>query len=157
MSDANPVFLSQDEVQPCHVPLIHPPSTPSTAPANPRTASIAGNTRSRSRRADFLPFAASQDERGLRRFNSSTSTLRRLGKAFAPPEKIGTLDDLVITTDRKLFAVLQVGGFLGLGGYLVALPYESLAIDDHGSKITLTGASKDAVQKLPEFQYPKSS
>jgi hypothetical protein len=72
-------------------------------------------------------------------------------------EKIGTLDDLVITTDRKLFAVLQVGGFLGLGGYLVALPYESLAIDDHGRKITLTGASKDAVQKLPEFQYPKSS
>jgi PRC-barrel domain len=72
-------------------------------------------------------------------------------------EKIDTLDDLVITTDHKLFAVLQVGGFLGLGGYLVALPYESLAIDDHGRKITLAGASKGAVQKLPEFQYPKSS
>jgi sporulation protein YlmC with PRC-barrel domain len=72
-------------------------------------------------------------------------------------EKIGTLDDLVITVDHKLFAVLQVGGFLGLGGYLIALPYESLAIDDHGRKITLAGASKDAVQKLPEFQYPKSS
>ena len=72
-------------------------------------------------------------------------------------EKVGTLDDLVITTDQKLFAVLQVGGFLGLGGYLVALPYESLAIEDHGRKITLAGASKSAVQKLPEFQYPKSS
>ena len=72
-------------------------------------------------------------------------------------EKIGTLDDLVITTDQKLFAVLQVGGFLGLGGYLVALPYESLAIADHGRKITLAGASKDALQKLPEFQFPKSS
>lgn len=71
-------------------------------------------------------------------------------------EKIGTLDDLVITMDHKLFAVLQVGGFLGLGGYLVALPYESLAIDDHGRKITLAGASKDAVQKLPEFQYQNS-
>jgi hypothetical protein len=72
-------------------------------------------------------------------------------------EKIGTLDDLVITMDHKLFAVLQVGGFLGLGGYLVALPYESVAIDDHGRNITLAGASKGAVQKLPEFQYPKSS
>ena len=72
-------------------------------------------------------------------------------------EKIGTLDDLVITKDRKLFAVLQVGGFLGLGGHLIAIPYESLAIDDHGRKITLAGASKDAIQKLPAFQYPKSS
>ena len=72
-------------------------------------------------------------------------------------EKIGTLDDLIVTVDHKLFAVLQVGGFLGLGGYLVALPYESLAIDDHGGKITLAGASKDAVKKLPEFQYPRSS
>ena len=72
-------------------------------------------------------------------------------------EKVGTLDDLVITVDHKLFAVLQVGGFLGLGGYLVALPYESLAVADHGRKITLAGGSKDAVQKLPEFQYPKSS
>jgi hypothetical protein len=72
-------------------------------------------------------------------------------------EKIGTLDDLVITMDQKLFAVLQVGGFLGMGGYMVALPYESLAIADHGRKITLAGASKDAIQKLPEFQYPKSS
>ena len=71
--------------------------------------------------------------------------------------QIGALDDLIITTDHKLFAVLQVGGFLGLGGYLIALPYESLAIDDHGRKITLAGASKDAVHKLPEFQYPKSS
>jgi hypothetical protein len=70
-------------------------------------------------------------------------------------EKIGTLDDLIITKDRKLFAVLQVGGFLGLGGRLIAIPYESLTINDDGRKITLAGASKDAVEKLPEFQYAK--
>ncbi len=71
-------------------------------------------------------------------------------------DKIGALDDLVITTDRKLFAVLQVGGFLGLGGHLIAIPYESLTIDDHGRKITLPGASKEALEKLPEFQYLSS-
>src|SRR5436309_13519904 len=43
-------------------------------------------------------------------------------------EKIGTLDDIVITKEPKLFAVLQVGGFLGLGGRLIALPFESLKI-----------------------------
>jgi sporulation protein YlmC with PRC-barrel domain len=70
-------------------------------------------------------------------------------------EKIGTLDDLVITKDRSLFAILQVGGFLGLGGYLVAIPYESLNISDDGRKITLAGASKEALQKLPEFKFKK--
>jgi hypothetical protein len=70
-------------------------------------------------------------------------------------EEIGTLDDLVIAKDRNLFAILQVGGFLGLGGYLVAVPYESLAISDDGGKITLAGGSKDALQKLPEFQFKK--
>ncbi len=70
-------------------------------------------------------------------------------------EKIGTLDDLIVTGDKNLYAVLQVGGFLGLGGHLIALPYDSLKIDDDGRKLTLAGASKDALGKLPEFQYKK--
>jgi sporulation protein YlmC with PRC-barrel domain len=71
-------------------------------------------------------------------------------------EKIGTLDDIVADKDKKQlsFAVLQVGGFLGLGGRLVVVPYESLFIDDHGQKITLPGASKDELKKRSEFNYP---
>jgi sporulation protein YlmC with PRC-barrel domain len=68
-------------------------------------------------------------------------------------EKIGTIDDFVIARNRSLFAVLQVGGFLGLGGHLVAVPYDSLVIDDEGSKIQLPGASKDELKKLTEFKY----
>jgi hypothetical protein len=70
-------------------------------------------------------------------------------------EKIGSLDDLVVTKDHNLFAVLQVGSFLGLGGYLVAIPYDSLNISDDGRKITLAGASKEALKKLPQFQFEK--
>src|SRR6202040_4440938 len=41
-------------------------------------------------------------------------------------ERIGTIDDFIIgRDDRVLFAVLQVGGFLGLGGRLVAVPYDA--------------------------------
>ena len=71
-------------------------------------------------------------------------------------EKIGTIDDVVADKDKKQlnFAVLQVGGFLGLGGRLVAVPYDSLVIDDNGQKITLPGASKDELKKLSEFNYP---
>ena len=68
-------------------------------------------------------------------------------------EKIGTIDDFVVARNRSLFAVLQVGGFLGIGGHLVALPYETLIIDDEGSKIQLPGASKDELRKLPELKY----
>jgi sporulation protein YlmC with PRC-barrel domain len=69
-------------------------------------------------------------------------------------ENIGKLDDIIIDQKRALFAVLQVGGFLGLGGRLVAVPYESLVIEDNGRKITLPGASKEELQKLAEFKYP---
>src|ERR1700737_5430127 len=37
-------------------------------------------------------------------------------------EKVGTLDDFVIGHDRSLFAILQVGGFLGIGSRAVARP-----------------------------------
>ena len=67
-------------------------------------------------------------------------------------ERIGTIDDIVIGGDRALFAILQVGGFLGVGGHLVAVPYESLVLDDAGKKITLPGATKDQLKSLPEYK-----
>jgi hypothetical protein len=68
-------------------------------------------------------------------------------------EKIGTIDDIIIGRDRALFAVLQIGGFLGLGGQLVAVPFESLQLDEPGGKIVLPGASKDELKKLTPFKY----
>ena len=68
-------------------------------------------------------------------------------------EKIGSIDDFIVGRNRTLFAVLQVGGFLGLGAHLVAVPYESLVIDDEGRTIQLPGASKDELKKLPELKY----
>ena len=67
-------------------------------------------------------------------------------------EKVGTIDDFVIARDQSLFAVLQVGGFLHLGGYLVAVPYSSLELDNNGSKMVLRGANEDALKKLPEYK-----
>src|ERR1700721_3811257 len=69
-------------------------------------------------------------------------------------EKIGTVDDVIADKDKKQlsFAVLQVGGFLGMGGHLVAVPYDSLDISDDGRKIVVAGASKEELSKLPEDQ-----
>lgn len=69
-------------------------------------------------------------------------------------EKIGTFDDLMISKEGlALVAVLQVGGFLGLGGHLVAVPFKSLVIKDADNKITLPGASKESLGALVEFHY----
>jgi sporulation protein YlmC with PRC-barrel domain len=67
-------------------------------------------------------------------------------------EKVGTIDDLIITPDRSLsFAILSVGGFLGLGRRLVAIPVEQ--IREEKDRLILPGATKEALKKLPEFQY----
>jgi sporulation protein YlmC with PRC-barrel domain len=68
-------------------------------------------------------------------------------------EKIGSLDDLIIGKDRVLFAIIQVGGFLGIGSRLVAVPYTSLQISEDGQRIVLPGATKEQLKSLPEFHY----
>ena len=81
-------------------------------------------------------------------------------------EVVGTVDDLILgrDQDRVQFAILQVGGFLGLGGYLVAVEFNSLKLDqdaDGNLVIRLPGATQDSIRNLPEFQYgnqvPKGS
>ena len=68
-------------------------------------------------------------------------------------EEIGSIDDIIIDKEKVLFAVIEVGGFLGLGGHLVAVPFSSLQVDDMGGKIVLPGASKPNLEKLPVFEY----
>jgi hypothetical protein len=69
-------------------------------------------------------------------------------------DKIGSLDDLMISKDgNAMFAILQVGSFLGLGGKLVAVPYKSLVIKDAGKTIILRGGSREALGALVEFKY----
>lgn len=67
-------------------------------------------------------------------------------------EKVGTVDDLIVAPDRSLsYAVVSVGGFLGIGKRLVAIPVEQLR--DEKGKVILPGATKEALKALPEFQY----
>ena len=70
-------------------------------------------------------------------------------------ERIGAIDDLVIDKDKKqpTYAVLQVGGFLSLGGHLVAIQFDQLKINEDGTKIELPGANRQALESLNEFHY----
>jgi hypothetical protein len=67
-------------------------------------------------------------------------------------ETIGTIDDLIVTPSEQVpFAVLSVGGFLGLGAKLVVVPFSSLKPGDR--HMVLPGATKDSLRGLPEFHY----
>ena len=42
-------------------------------------------------------------------------------------ETIGKIDDLLVSPDGKQpYAVLSIGGFLGMGAHLVVVPYDTL-------------------------------
>ncbi|HEX4584121.1 MAG TPA: PRC-barrel domain-containing protein [Burkholderiaceae bacterium] len=67
-------------------------------------------------------------------------------------EKIGRIDDFIVSPDGTLsVAIIDVGGFLGVGAHRVAIPVQQF--DQVSPKILLKGATKDALLKMPEFKY----
>lgn len=67
-------------------------------------------------------------------------------------DSIGTIDDILITRDGKEpYAVLSVGGFLGMGNKLVVVRYDALKFGK--DKVVLPGGTKDGLKGLPEFKY----
>jgi len=70
-------------------------------------------------------------------------------------ETIGKIDDLLVgRSDKVLYAVLSVGGFLGIGSKLVAVPYTSLTVAKND--LVLPAGTKDQLKALPEFKYATS-
>ena len=67
-------------------------------------------------------------------------------------ETIGKIDDLLVSRDGKQpYAVLSIGGFLGMGTRLVVVPYDTLKFS--GNKVILPGGTKEGLKMLPEFKY----
>jgi sporulation protein YlmC with PRC-barrel domain len=67
-------------------------------------------------------------------------------------EKIGKVGDLIVKPDGTLsYAIVDVGGFLGVGQHQVAIPVGQFSAIQ--PKLILPGATKDALKALPEFHY----
>ena len=67
-------------------------------------------------------------------------------------ETIGEIEDLLVSSDgRQPYAVLSIGGFLGMGTRMVVVPYETLTFADKKAK--LPGGTKEGLKMLPEFKY----
>nr|WP_314544055.1 PRC-barrel domain-containing protein [uncultured Massilia sp.] len=74
-------------------------------------------------------------------------------------DKIGKVDDLIISPSKDgsapaaTFAIIGVGGFVGIGKRDVAIPTEQFRLQN--KQLTLPGATKDALKALPPFVYQK--
>lgn len=68
---------------------------------------------------------------------------------------LGKIEDLIIAPDRQAsYAIMEVGGFLGMGEHRIAVPVGQFKWGPKG-EITLPGATKDALKAVPKFVYAK--
>ena len=75
-----------------------------------------------------------------------------LEESMAGYEFIGKVDHLLVSVDGKEpYAVLSVGGFLGMGTHLVVVPYDTLKFAE--KQVMLPGGTKEGLRLLPEFKY----
>ena len=69
-------------------------------------------------------------------------------------EKVGAVEDIIITPDKKVsYVIVEVDSFLGMGGQYVAIPIGHFK--EEGDKLILPGATKDVIKSLPKFEYAK--
>jgi hypothetical protein len=67
--------------------------------------------------------------------------------------QLATIDDLMMKGDHTVtFAILSVGGVMGMGSKLVAVPIAQLQPAADG-KFTLPGATKESLNAMPTFVF----
>jgi len=65
-------------------------------------------------------------------------------------EKIGSVGDIVSNGDH-LFAIIEHGGFLGIGGDEIAVPLNRLGL--RGENLVLLGLSEEQIEHIPDYDY----
>ena len=115
----------------------------STAPASPSNAAVvptSGNPN--------LAVASVRMEGGTR-----ASKIIGAGVYSDANTQIGTVDDLMLTPDNRVaLVIVSVGGLIGIGGKLTAVPIGQIQHAADG-KLMLPGASKESLTAEPNFIY----
>jgi len=71
----------------------------------------------------------------------------------AQNEHIGDVSDLYLSKQNQIASVvIQVGGFLGIGGKLVSVPMDKLLLDQ-SDKVVMPNGTKDALKAAPNAEY----
>jgi putative membrane protein len=72
---------------------------------------------------------------------------------------IGEVSDVLLDKSGQVTAViLSVGGFLGLGGKYVAVPFNALQVTEkNGKRYLVMDTTKEALTSAPGYQYDKTT
>ena len=120
-----------------------------TAPATRETGTPFGNATTPSQRNTVL--TDSGDVRASKLIGASVYNDRN--------QKVGSVDEIVLGKDNKADDVIvSVGGFLGMGKKLIAVPYTQLKLGDtknasSHNKVVMPGATKESLKAQPQFRY----
>jgi hypothetical protein len=137
---------------------------PSSAPAAPASSAPASSTPAPPPSAPLQEPGPTTTARSMPSPNLAVATVKlengtRASKIIGAAvfndqnQQVGTVDDIILNADDKaVLAVISVGGFLGVGGKLVAVAYTQLH-EDNAGKVVLPDASKDALNRMPSFVY----
>jgi len=67
-------------------------------------------------------------------------------------QNVGEVDDILLTPNCPM-AIVQVGGFLGIGGRLVQMPLSEVRWNAERERLMLPGATKEMLETRPAFEY----
>jgi hypothetical protein len=69
-------------------------------------------------------------------------------------EKIGKIEDIILNKERTAsYAIVSIGGFLGLGSHDAAIPAGQFQLKN--DRLVLPGATKDQLRAMPRFEYAR--
>lgn len=67
-------------------------------------------------------------------------------------QKVGKVDDLIISPDRNVsYVIVGAGGFIGIGRHDVAIPVTQ--VQSKAGRLVMAGATKDMIKAMPQFTY----
>ncbi len=68
----------------------------------------------------------------------------------AKDENVGEIQDVAVKSD-EIYAIIGVGGFLGIGEHDVAVPFDEITLK--GNRIKLKTLSESQLDNKPEYKY----
>jgi sporulation protein YlmC with PRC-barrel domain len=141
-------------VLPVYAQTPAPPSqnTSPAATAAPATHDTAGNPTSNGYNSPSARNAVMTDNGAMRASKIIGSSVYN-----DQDQKIGSVDDIVISNTHQLSAVLSVGGFLGMGSKMVEVPFDKLQFGNtkgsSDNRVVMPGVTKESLASMPDYHY----
>lgn len=72
-------------------------------------------------------------------------------------DTFGSVENMLISDPYNVqYAIISVGGFLGIGDKLVAVPVKNLHLNKDTGNVTLKNVTEEDLKNAPEFEYEKA-